>query len=384
MIPYGRQDINDDDIKAVVEVLHSDWLTCGPMGNRFEKAVSQYCSTQYGIAVSSATAALHLACLTLGVKRDDWVWTSPNTFVASANCALYCGANVDFVDIDPITYNMSVIALSSKLAEAKKNHKLPRVVIPVHFAGQSCDMRAIKELANQYGFYIVEDACHAIGGEYSDAKIGSCAYSDMTVFSFHPVKIITTGEGGMIMTNQKKLQDKLRLLLSHGITKNPDLMHNKNQSDWYYDQLDLGYNYRITDIQCALGLSQMQRLDEFVARRRCLAARYNKKLCDLPLVLPCESDYSCSSYHLYVVRLQLDKIKKDRKQVFDELRNAGIEAHVHYIPVYTQPFYRALGLEFGACYEAEKYYQEALTLPLYYGLSEQDQNYIVKTLGEIL
>lgn len=384
MIPYGHQDINAEDVKAVTAVLQSDWLTQGPMVEKFETEIANYCKAKYGIAVCNGTAALHLACLALNIGPGDLVWTSPNTFVASANCALYCGAEVDFVDIDERTYNMNVAQLKSKLAVAKQNNKLPKLVIPVHFAGQPCDMQAIKKLADQYSFYIIEDASHAVGGEYNKTKIGSCTHSDMTVFSFHPVKIITTGEGGMIMTNQTELQAKIRQLLTHGITKNSKLMQNQSEGDWYYEQQDLGYNYRITDIQCALGLSQFKRLDDFVKNRRELKARYDAGLKDLPLILPYEAEYSYSPYHLYVIQLQLDKINKNRKQVFNELRQAGIGVHVHYIPVHTQPYYQKLGFNKGDFPVAEQYYQAAITLPLYYGLTEKNQDYIIKTLHEIL
>ncbi|MDF2529391.1 MAG: putative DegT/DnrJ/EryC1/StrS aminotransferase, partial [Gammaproteobacteria bacterium] len=296
-IPYGKQSISEQDIEAVVKVLRSDWLTQGPDIKAFEEAVAAFSQAKYGVAVMNATAGLHIACLALGVEKGDWVWTSPNTFLASANCALYCGANIDFVDIDPKTYNMSAVALAEKLATAKKHNKLPKVVIPVHFAGQSCDMQAIKRLADQYGFKIIEDASHAIGGKYQGKPVGSCQYSDISIFSFHPVKIMTTAEGGMALTNNQDVADKLRLLRSHGMTREQDLMHKPSEGPWYYEQIDLGFNYRITDLQCALGLSQLQRVDEFVRKRNELAAVYQDKLKDLPLVLPEVKSDCYSSYH---------------------------------------------------------------------------------------
>ena len=384
MIPYGHQSISTDDIEAVAGVLRSDWLTQGPAVEKFEETVAKYCGAQHGVAVCNATAALHLACLALGIVQGDYVWTSPNTFLASANCALYCGANIDFVDIDPKTYNLSVAALAKKLETAAKNNKLPKLVIPVHFAGQSCDMKAIKSLADRYNFFIVEDASHAIGGNYCNKKIGNCAYSDMTVFSFHPVKIITTGEGGMLTTNNQEIATKLKLLRSHGMTRNPEMMVSESHGPWYYQQIALGYNYRITDIQCALGLSQFNRIDEFVSKRHELAERYNQALKDLPVVIPFQEQCNYSAFHLYVIQLKLDQIKKTRRQVFDELRAAGIGVGVHYIPVHLQPYYRQFGFKDGDFPEAEKYYQAAITLPLYPDLSMSDQNSIINTLGRVL
>jgi UDP-4-amino-4,6-dideoxy-N-acetyl-beta-L-altrosamine transaminase len=384
MIPYGRQDINEEDIRAVVEVLRSDWLTQGPAVERFEQEVAHYCGAKFAVAVSSATAALHIACLAAGLKPGDNLWTSPNTFVASANCGLYCGAHPDFVDIDPRTYNLSVDALKQKLARAETQGELPRIVIPVHFAGQSCDMDAIAGLGKRYGFTVIEDASHAIGGRYRDTRVGSCAFSDMTVFSFHPVKIITTGEGGMILTNRQDLYEKLVRLRSHGITRDPVLMEGESDGPWYYQQIELGFNYRITDIQAGLGVSQIRRLDEFVARRRSLAARYDTLMRDLPLTLPWQHPDAYSAFHLYVVRLHLDAIGKSHRQVFDEMRQQGVGVNLHYIPVHTQPYYRGMGFKPGDFPEAEQYYREAISLPLYPGLSDSEQDRVAQALKSVL
>jgi UDP-4-amino-4,6-dideoxy-N-acetyl-beta-L-altrosamine transaminase len=382
-IPYGRQDISQADIDAVIEVLRSDWLTQGPMIERFEQTVADYCGAKYAVAVSSATAGLHLACLAAGLGEGDYFWTSPITFVASANCGLYCGAQVDFVDINPRTYNMSVERLEEKLIEAEKIGKLPKLVIPVHLAGQSCEMERIYQLSQQYGFQILEDASHAIGAKYQGKPVGSCQFSDMTVFSFHPVKIITTGEGGMILTNKKELYEKLIRGRSHGITRDPELMTEASHGDWYYQQLELGYNYRMTDIQAALGVSQMERLDEFVERRQFLAMRYNELLTDLSLDLPWQYPDTESSWHLYIIRLQGDKLDKTHRQVFEALRSARISVNLHYIPVYKQPYYQKLRLDWGDFPEAEQYYQEAISIPLYYGLSLDNQDQVIKSLGNI-
>ena len=383
-IPYGRQNINQHDIDAVLDVLQSDWLTQGPAINRFEQAVADYCGVKYAIALSSATAALHIACLALDLGDQDWLWTSPNTFVASANCGLYCGAKVDFVDIDPHTYNLSIEKLEQKLAKAAQTGCLPKVLVPVHFAGQSCEMDKIAALSQQYGFKVIEDASHAIGGKYQGKGIGSCEFSDLVVFSFHPVKIITTGEGGMVLTNRQDLYEKLIRLRSHGITRNPDLMQGESHGDWYYQQLELGFNYRMTDIQAALGASQMQRLDEFVNRRRFLAQLYNHLLQDLPITLPYQHSDAESSWHLYVILLHLDKINKTHRQVFKELRQANIGVNLHYIPVHTHPYYQNIGFKWGDFPRSEIYYASAISIPLYYGLSKEDQNRVADILREIL
>ena len=383
-IPYGRQDISKDDVLAVQEILNSDWLTQGPAIKQFEKVVAEYCGAKYAVAVSSATAALHIGCLALDLGFSDVLWTTPNTFVASANCGRYCGANVDFVDIDPLTYNLSVTALEEKLKIAKRNGELPNVLIPVHFSGQSCEMERMAELSKIYGFKIIEDASHALGGSYKDTKVGSCEYSDMTVFSFHPVKIITTGEGGIILTNRRELYERLVRLRSHGITRDCDLRQENYDGPWHYQQIELGYNYRMTDIQAALGVSQMLRLDKFVERRNRLAERYNNALKDLPLLLPWQRPEVYSAYHLYVIQLKLDELVKSRKAVFDELRSAGINVNVHYIPVHTQPYYQSLGFNEGDFPQAEKYYAGAITLPLYYGLTEENQDYVLNKVREVV
>jgi UDP-4-amino-4,6-dideoxy-N-acetyl-beta-L-altrosamine transaminase len=384
MIPYGRQDISEADVQAVVDVLRSDFLTQGPAVPAFEKAISDYCGAQHAVAVNSATSALHIACLALGVGQGDVVWTSPITFVASANCARYCGAQVDFVDIDPRTHNLSVECLTEKLAQAEKSGCLPKVVIPIHLCGQPCDMVGIYALSQQYGFKIIEDASHAVGGKYRDEPIGNCHYSDITVFSFHPVKIITTGEGGMALTNDETLAKHMQLLRSHGITRDAADMTHVSDGPWYYEQIDLGFNYRMTDIQAALGLSQMQRLDEFVAQRHAIGRRYDQLLADLPVITPWNHQDSYSSLHLYVIRLKLNKIGKTQREVFDALRAAGIGVNLHYIPVYRQPYYERLGFMPGYCQEAERYYAEVTSLPIYSGLTCKDQKMICLKLSDIL
>lgn len=385
MIPYGRQDINQADIDAVVAVLRSDFLTQGPLVPAFEAAVGGYCGVQHAVAVNSATSALHIACLALGVGKGDIVWTTPTTFVASANCALYCGATVDFVDIDPRTYNLSVERLAEKLALAESAGILPKVVIPVHLCGQPCDMASIYALSQQYGFKIIEDASHAIGGRYKDEPIGNCRYSDITVFSFHPVKIITSGEGGMAVTNSMSLARHMRLLRSHGITSNTAEMHSRPPEEiWNYQQIDLGFNYRMTDIQAALGLSQMQRLDEFVAKRHTIAKRYDQMLPDLSLLTPWQHADSYSGYHLYVIRLKLSETNRTQRQVYEALFAAGIGVNLHYIPVYRQPYYERMGFKAGYCPQAEQYYSEAISIPMYPGLTEDQQDVFIQTLHAAL
>lgn len=384
MIPYGRQDISEEDIAAVCAVLRSDFLTQGPAIERFERKVAEHCGARYAVAVSNATAALHIACLALDLGPGDVAWTSPNTFVASANCARYCGADIDFVDIDPISWNLSPDLLEQRLAVAAGQGKLPKVLVPVHFSGQSCDMEAIGQLARKYGVAVIEDASHAIGARFGDASVGSCQHSDCAVFSFHPVKIVTTGEGGVIVTNRDDLAARLQRLRSHGITRDARLMVEKSPGPWHYEQIELGYNFRMTDIQAALGASQMSRLEAFVGRRRDLAARYSSLLTDLPLRLPVQDSRAQSSWHLYVVRLRLDRIRRSHREVFDALRAAGIGVNLHYIPVHLQPYYRALGFAPGYCPEAERYHGEAISLPLYPGLSERDQDYIVVTLRQLI
>jgi UDP-4-amino-4,6-dideoxy-N-acetyl-beta-L-altrosamine transaminase len=385
MIPYGRQDIDQADIDAVVQVLRSDFLTQGPVVPAFEKAVADACGAQHAVAVNSATSALHIACLALGVGKGDVVWTTPITFVASANCALYCGASVDFVDIDPRSYNLSADCLADKLAQAKKAGRLPKVVIPVHLCGQPCDMAAIHALSQQYGFKVIEDASHAIGGRYRGEPIGNCRYSDITVFSFHPVKIITSGEGGMALTNDAALARTMGLLRSHGITSAPSEMQARPEHEqWNYQQIDLGFNYRMTDIHAALGVSQMQRLDEFVRQRHALSARYDQLLSALPITTPWQHPDSYSGYHLYVVRLHLNEIPVSYRQVYAAMQAGGVQVNLHYIPVYLQPYYAAMGFARGYCPQAEKYFSEAISLPLYAGLTQAQQDSVVSILKKAL
>lgn len=384
MIPYGKQDIQQADIDAVVAVLQSDFLTQGPQVPAFELAVANKVRAKYAIAVNSATSALHIACLALGLGKDDYLWTSPITFVASANCALYCGAHVDFVDIDPKTYNLCPLKLEEKLIQAKAQGKLPKIVVPVHLTGQSCDMTAIHRLSQQYGFKIIEDASHAIGGKYQGHYIGDCRYSDITIFSFHPVKIITTAEGGLALTNDAKLAQRMDLLRSHGITRQPDLMTHAPDGAWYYQQIDLGFNYRMTELQAALGLSQLNRLDDYVAKRHAIAENYHQALAELPIVLPYQAPDSYNAYHLYVIRLRLDQVSKTHKDVFDALREAGIGVNLHYIPVHTQPYYQQMGFKKGAYPQAEQYYQEAISLPLFAQLTIEQQATVVDALKRVL
>lgn len=384
MIPYGRQDINQADIDEVVAVLRSDLLTQGPVVPAFEDAVAQYCGAQYAIAVNSATSALHIACLALGVSKGDFVWTAPITFVASANCALYCGATVDFVDIDPGTYNLSVAKLADKLVVAEKSGRLPKVVIPVHLCGQSCDMAGIYELSLKYGFKIIEDASHAIGAKYKGRPVGGCSYSDITVFSFHPVKIITTGEGGMAVTNNASLAKHMRLLRSHGITSSSvDMQKRPDQEIWNYQQIDLGFNYRMTDIQAALGMSQLARLDDFILRRNEIAVRYDVELVGLPIVTPWQHPDCYSSYHIYPIRIKGVSDKKTQKKIYEDLLNAGISVNLHYIPVYRQPYYANMGFCAGYCLEAEDYFHQAITLPIFPRLRPVDQEFVIETIKKI-
>lgn len=381
MIPYGRQDITAEDVDAVVDVLKSDFLTQGPVVPQFEEAVRLHVGADYAVAVNSATSALHVACLALGLGPGDWLWTSPITFVASANCGLYCGAKVDFVDIDPRTYNLSPSALEDKLLAAEKEGKLPKVLVAVHLCGQSCEMESIHTLCQKYNVKIIEDASHAIGGMYKGEFIGNCRYSDITVFSFHPVKIITTGEGGMALTNDDYLAEKMSLYRSHGITRDEKLMTHAPDGPWYYQQVVLGFNYRMTDIQAALGLSQMSRLNEFVCKRHELANRYNKKLSQIPVITPFQGVDSYSSYHLYVIRLQLTKISKSHIKIFNLLRENDIGVNLHYIPVYKQPYYEAMGFSDNDFPEARSYYSEAISLPIYPELSYGQQDKVIEVLS---
>lgn len=384
MIPYGRQDITQEDIDAVVGVLQSDFLTQGPIVPCFEQRVAQHVGAQHALAVNSATSALHIACMALGLGHGDYLWTTPITFVASANCGLYCGAKVDFVDIDPRTYNLCPLVLQRKLEQAEREGKLPKVLVAVHLCGQPCDMHSIHALAQRYGFKIIEDASHAIGGKYCGDFIGNCRYSDITVFSFHPVKIVTTAEGGMALTNDAELAKKMALLRSHGITRDAAQMTHEADGPWYYQQVDLGYNYRMTELQAALGLSQMERLDSYVARRHQLAQRYDSLLQELPVTTPWQHADSYSGLHLYVIRLQLENISKTHRQVFEALRDLGIGVNLHYIPVHTQPYYERMGFLVSDYPEAERYYAEAISLPMYQTMSEAQQDEVVAAVRSIL
>ncbi len=384
MIPYGRQDISDADVQAVVNVLRSDFLTQGPVVPLFEAVVADYCHAQHAVAVNSATSALHIACLALGVGPGDVVWTSPITFVASANCALYCGAQVDFVDIDPSNYNLSAERLAEKLAHAEREGRLPKVVIPVHMGGESCNMVDIHLLSQRYGFKVIEDASHAIGGRYEGEPVGCGRYSDIAVLSFHPVKVITTAEGGIALTNDATLAKRMRSMRSHGITREPADMTQAPDGPWFYQQVELGFNYRLTDVAAALGMSQMTRVDEFVATRHRIAKRYDAALAPLPLRTPVRSAAARSALHLYVIRLQLAEMKKSHLEVFTELRAAGIGVNVHYIPVYQHPYYQRMGFDRSLWPEAERHYAEAISLPIYTRLTDELQGRVINALTEVL
>ncbi|ROM78297.1 UDP-4-amino-4,6-dideoxy-N-acetyl-beta-L-altrosamine transaminase [Pseudomonas brassicacearum] len=384
MIPYGRQNLDQADIDAVVAVLQSDWLTQGPTLEHFEEAMAKRCQAAYAVAVCNATAALHIACLAAGLGPGDRLWTTPNTFLASANCGRYCGALVDFVDIDPLTWNLDACALAAKLEEAERDGMLPKVLVAVAFSGQSCDMRKIAQLSERYGFTVIEDASHAVGASYAGRPVGCGEFASMTVFSFHPVKIITSGEGGMVLTNRPELAQRLQRLRSHGMTRDAQQMTEPSHGPWYYQQIELGFNYRMTDLQAALGLSQLNKLDDFIARRRERVARYNHLLAALPLVLPGLQPEAESAWHLYVVRLQLDSITPGHRQVFEGLRAAGIGVNLHYIPVHLQPYYRDLGFAAGDFPQAERYYAEAISLPMFPTLSDEQQDYVVEQLRQLL
>jgi UDP-4-amino-4,6-dideoxy-N-acetyl-beta-L-altrosamine transaminase len=384
MIPYGKHDINQNDVYAVIGVLQSDFLTQGEQVPLFEKTVSMYCEVKYGVAVNSATSALHIACLALGLRKKDYLWTSTNSFVASANCGLYCDAKIDFVDIDPKTYNLSVIELERKLIQAKQENKLPKILIPVHFAGQSCDMKKILSLSREYGFKIIEDASHAIGGKYLEKSIGGCQYSDITVFSFHPVKIITTAEGGLATTNSKKIAEKMRLFRSHGITHDKSLMTRDPDGDWYYQQVGLGFNYRMTELQAALGISQMKRLDEFVAKRHILKERYDLLLSDLPIIEPYQDKDNYSALHLYPIQIDLNKVSKNREQIFNVLRENGVGVNVHYIPIHTQPYYLQFGFSEGDFPNSESYYNRTISIPLFHTMTAEQQDEVLDVLKRVL
>jgi UDP-4-amino-4,6-dideoxy-N-acetyl-beta-L-altrosamine transaminase len=384
MIPYGKHDISKEDIDAVIHVLKSDFITQGPTVEKFERVVSEFCKANYGIATNSATSALHIACLSIGLGKGDYLWTSTITFVASANCGLYCNANIDFVDIDPKTYNISSKALEEKLIQARQDNKLPKVVIPVHFAGQPCEMKKIYQLSQEYGFKIIEDASHSIGGEYKGQPVGNCKYSDITIFSFHPVKIITTGEGGMALTNSATLAKKMLLLRSHGVTRDQELIANENEGPWFYQQIELGYNYRMTDIQAALGISQMKRLNEFINNRHKIKQRYDKKLSNMPVVIPYQSENSYSALHLYPIQIRCNSLKKTHEQIFKEMRENNIGVNLHYIPVHTQPYYQNMGFKKGDYPNAEHYYSRAMSLPIFNTMTTMQQDEVIAVLAKVL
>lgn len=385
MISYGKQDISKEDVAAVCEVLESDFLTQGPMVPKFEELVRTYCGVRHAVAVNSATSALHIALLALGVQQDDLVWTSPNSFVASANCAIYCNASVDFVDVEDGGSNMCVRALKEKLVLAHRQGKLPKVVIPVHFSGVPCKMPEISKLARQYGFKVLEDASHAIGAEYPDGKVGNCKYSDITVFSFHPVKIITTAEGGMAVTNNQDLYDNMCLLRSHGITREASKLTNTSPASWYYEQQELGFNYRMSDIHAALGVSQIRRLDDFISARAKIANIYDQNLANLPLRRPVVSEGYTSSFHLYVIRLKLTEHGNlNHAKIFEELRNNEIGVNVHYIPIHTQPYYRKLGFNWGDFPNAERHASEAISIPIYPTMTDDEITLVIDVLQRVV
>lgn len=381
-IPYARHEITEADIEAVASVLRSEFLTQGPQVPAFEAALTRYTGARHAIAVNSATSALHIACLALGLGPGDWLWTSPVTFLASANCALYCGAQVDFVDIDPCTYNLSPDALSHKLEQAEREGKLPKVLVAVHMGGQSCDMKAMRLLSRRYGFKVIEDASHAVGGKYEDQPVGDCRYSDIAVFSFHPAKIVTAAEGGAALTNSDELASKMALLRSHGLTRDHQQMVHPIEGPWYYEQIELGFNYRMTDIHAALGTNQMKRVDDYVSRRQAVAKRYAELFAGLPLKTPRLDERAHSAFHLYVVRLDLARSRRNQRELFEFMRARGIGVNLHYIPIYRQPFYERMGFDRREFVEAESYYSQAMTLPMFPLLREEELRFVAATLAE--
>ena len=382
MIPYAKQDISDEDIDSVIEVLKSDFLTQGNKVPLFEDIISERVGAKYALAANSATSCLHLSCLSLGLSKGDILWTSPITYVASANCALYCGAEVDFVDIDPLTWNISVEILEEKLKTARKIKKVPKILVLVHLAGNPCDLQKVFDLSKEYGFSIIEDASHALGSKYSGEHIGSSVYSDISVFSFHPVKNITTGEGGMILTNNQKLSEKIHLYRSHGITRDTKKMINKEEGLWYYEQLLLGFNFRMSDIHAALGISQMNSLDKFISKRNELSQIYTKELKGLPLTIQRVRKEDLSAWHIFVIRLKLSELKLSRLEIYNSLRNKGIGVNVHYIPVHLHPFYKNLGFNKGDFPNSENYYDGAITIPMFTKLKKKEIKFVIQALKE--
>ena len=379
MIPYGRQSIDDDDIKSVINVLKSDFLTQGPKVPMFETSTASYCGSKFAVAFNSATSALHSACLALDLKKDDIVWTSPISFVASSNCALYCQAKIDFVDINLDTYNICIDKLREKLTSAKKENKLPKILIPVHLCGQSCDMKEIKKLSEIYGFKVIEDASHALGSKYFKNYVGNCSYSDITIFSFHPVKIITSGEGGMATTNSLEISNKLNLFRSHGITKDKNNFLIKDKEDWYYEQHLLGFNYRMNDIEASLGISQLKRINKFINERNNIAKIYNQAFKDLPFKTPSVLNHNLSSFHLYVLLIEEEVFNK-RDDLFRFLREKNILVNLHYYPIHLQPYYQNLGFKFGDFPLAEDYSKRAISLPIYPDLQKDEQEFVINTI----
>lgn len=384
MLPYGRQDIQKEDIDSVISVLESDYLTQGPIVPKFEEAICEYAGASFGVTANSATSCLHIACMALDLSKGDILWTSPITFVASSNCALYCDATVDFVDIDPVSFNICPIELKNKLEKASLSGELPKILVAVHMAGQSPEMKEIFNLSKEYGFKIIEDASHAIGGSYLNSKIGNCRFSDVTIFSFHPVKIITTLEGGIALTNCKDLASKMSILRTHGVTRDHNMMENHSHGDWYYEQIDLGYNYRMTDLQAALGISQLTRIDSYIEKRHEIASIYNNELSLVPLDIPIQHPDTYSSFHLYIIQLDLSKLNKSHQEIFQLLRKNGLGVNLHYIPVHLHPYYQKLGFKKGDFPKSEFYYKRSISIPIFPRMSHDDINFVISTLKEVI